>query len=150
MYHLFGRSWRNTMLYCIGTLHTHRWDQFASEFTSLIFKGNFVDLFSGRFKMGRKPSQIVLNGRKSFKSMETSLFFFHPKKWWNLFHPIRKLLLGLCWFVPKTVAFFSSGTVAGDQQGGAPQKYHSSCLNLEVVLVITPGLPIYNLGHFKG
>lgn len=25
-----------------------------------------------------------------------------------------------------------------------PEKYHSSCLNLEVVLVLTPGLPIYN------
>ena len=62
--------------------------------------------------------QVLQDGPKTepnrykwpFKSMETSLVFFHPKELWNLFHPIRKWLVGLCWFVPKTVAFFSSAT----------------------------------------
>ena len=86
--------------------HTHRWDQFAQEFTSLIFKGNFVDLFSGRFKMGRKPSQIVLNGRKSFKSMETSLFFFSPQKMVELISPYTKITARTLLVRSKNRGFF--------------------------------------------
>lgn len=96
--------------------------------------------------------QVLQDGPKTepnrykwpFKSMETSLVFFHPKELWNLFHPIRKWLVGLCWFVPKTVAFFFLRHSMPETSEVGPEKYHSSCLNLEVVLVLTPGLPIYN------